>query len=62
MKKRTFIELKAKSSTRTEKIIFQTPGFGTKECGNHRVKDIFGFKILLETVSPDIIELQVWRL
>ena len=55
-------ELEARSGLEKERLVFQTPGFRTLECGQHRVKDVFGFKILLRSVSPDIIELQVWRL
>jgi len=55
-------EVEIKSGGRIESIIFQTPGIATKEWGTHRVKEVFGFQIRLESVQPELVILSVQKL
>ena len=55
-------EVRVRSGIRSENIIFHTPGIATKEWGPHRVKEVFGFQIRLESVQPELIIISVQKL
>ena len=55
-------EVEVRSGIRSENIIFHTPGIATKEWGPHRVKEVFGFQIRLESVQPELIIISVQKL
>ena len=55
-------EVEIKSGGRIESVVFRTPGIATKEWGTHRIKEVFGFQIRLESVQPELIILGVQKL
>lgn len=55
-------EIQVKNGVRSENIIFHAPGIATKEWGTHRVKEVFGFRIRLESVQPELIIVSVQKL
>lgn len=55
-------EVRVKNDIRSENIIFHTPGIATKELGPHRIKEIFGFRIILDAVHLESVILNVQKL